>query len=204
MRALSIHQPYAELIRLGVKTWETGRSWPMPASVIGERIAICSTVKRPDTDLLEAWEEQGLPLASGWWGDGFGPLLALRDDDAPSMFERGAWTTANTTTHEMPTGVVRCTAVVAECVPVTEDPDDFPDPIALIEAWPNGKGLRYWGAGLSDSDDDVDIADQLPYGIWTPGTYASRLIDVRPTDPIPVKGRQRLWHLPADVAEGLS
>lgn len=206
MYALSIHQPYAELIRLGVKTWETGRSWRMPDHVIGQRIAICSTVKRPDTELLDEWESQGLPLASGWWGDGFGPLLALRDDDAPSVFERGAWTSHNTTTHEMPLGVVRCTATVAECLPVV---DQRIDAAHILTGDGNGHlwiadevDLERHGPGLYEKVQNAGIIDdQLPYGYWLPGTWATRLVDVRPTDPIPVKGRQRLWRLPADVAE---
>ena len=39
MKALTIQEPYATLIAAGRKTIET-RSWPPPASLIGQRIAI--------------------------------------------------------------------------------------------------------------------------------------------------------------------
>lgn len=42
MKALTVHQPRAQLIRIGVKRIET-RSWPAPAALIGERIAIHET-----------------------------------------------------------------------------------------------------------------------------------------------------------------
>lgn len=42
MKAISLHQPWASLIMLGVKRVET-RSWRPPESLIGERIAIHAT-----------------------------------------------------------------------------------------------------------------------------------------------------------------
>ena len=39
MRALTLHQPWATLIALGIKTIET-RSWPPPRDLIGQTIAI--------------------------------------------------------------------------------------------------------------------------------------------------------------------
>ena len=39
MYAITLHQPWASLIALGLKTVET-RSWPAPARLVGERIAV--------------------------------------------------------------------------------------------------------------------------------------------------------------------
>ena len=39
MRALTLHQPWATLVAMGVKSIET-RSWGPPAGILGERIAI--------------------------------------------------------------------------------------------------------------------------------------------------------------------
>ena len=39
MRALTLHQPWATLIALGIKTIET-RSWPPPSGLLGQTIAI--------------------------------------------------------------------------------------------------------------------------------------------------------------------
>lgn len=42
MLGLSVWQPWASLIAAGVKRYET-RSWQPPASLIGQRLAICSS-----------------------------------------------------------------------------------------------------------------------------------------------------------------
>ena len=39
MYAITLHQPWASLIALGLKTVET-RSWPAPARLVGQRIAV--------------------------------------------------------------------------------------------------------------------------------------------------------------------
>src|SRR5688500_9634413 len=46
MKALTLWQPWASLVAVGVKTIET-RSWPAPNSLNGERIAIHAAAKRP-------------------------------------------------------------------------------------------------------------------------------------------------------------
>lgn len=193
MRALSIHQPYAELIRLGTKQWETGRSWPMPASVIGERIAICSTLQAPRPG----------PVGGYWAGrtSRSGPWVMSKREDIVHLADN--WPLMLTF------GVVRCTAVVAECLPVV---DQRIDAAHILTGDGDGHlwvadevDLECHGPGLYEKVQNAGIIDdQLPYGFWTPGTYATRLVDVKPTDPIPVKGKQRLWHLPADVAEAVA
>ena len=47
--AITLHQPWASLIALGLKTVET-RSWPAPARLVGQRIAVHAgkrLVRRP-------------------------------------------------------------------------------------------------------------------------------------------------------------
>ena len=39
MYAITLHQPWASLITLGVKTVET-RAWPAPARLVGQTVAI--------------------------------------------------------------------------------------------------------------------------------------------------------------------
>ena len=54
MYAITLHQPWASLIALGLKTVET-RSWPAPARLVGQRIAVHAgkrLVRRPD-DAIE-------------------------------------------------------------------------------------------------------------------------------------------------------
>ena len=42
MLGISVWQPWASLIAVGAKRYET-RGWPAPASLIGKRLAICSS-----------------------------------------------------------------------------------------------------------------------------------------------------------------
>lgn len=42
MLGISVWQPWASLIAVGAKRYET-RGWPVPASLIGKRLAICSS-----------------------------------------------------------------------------------------------------------------------------------------------------------------
>lgn len=63
MRALTLIQPYASAVVLGGKDVEN-RTWPPPASILGERIAIHAGTKKPvaawgmpdGTDELGPWE----------------------------------------------------------------------------------------------------------------------------------------------------
>ena len=62
--AITLHQPWASLIALGIKTVET-RSWPAPARLVGQRIAVHAgkrLVRRPG-DAIE------LELQAHWGDD---------------------------------------------------------------------------------------------------------------------------------------
>ena len=61
--AITLHQPWASLIALGLKTVET-RSWPAPARLVGRRIAVHAgkrLVRQPgeriERELLAQWGE---------------------------------------------------------------------------------------------------------------------------------------------------
>ena len=63
MYAITLHQPWASLISLGLKAVET-RSWPAPARLVGQRIAVHAgkrVVRRPG----EAIEKE----LRAHWGD---------------------------------------------------------------------------------------------------------------------------------------
>ena len=63
MYAITLHQPWASLIALGLKAVET-RSWPAPARLVGQRIAVHAgkrVVRRPG----EAIEKE----LRAHWGD---------------------------------------------------------------------------------------------------------------------------------------
>lgn len=175
MKVLSLHQPWATLVALGVKTIET-RSWPAPDSVIGQRIAI-HAAKRFDRD---GWEAQlpglSLPgLAAAEW-----LLLA-----SPKIAQRG---------------VVVATAVVTDCIPILVDND-----ARLVSGATGtdnfGVFQRYDVLWLDRAgpDGNLDITHQLTFGDFTPGRWAWLLDDVQPLDPPqPARGRQRLWNWEPD------
>jgi hypothetical protein len=52
--AISLWQPYASFIAIGVKTYET-RHWAPPPQYIGKRIAIHAAKQRVSKDDLEWW-----------------------------------------------------------------------------------------------------------------------------------------------------
>lgn len=55
MLGLSVWQPWASLIAAGAKRYET-RSWQPPASLVGQRLAICSS--QTEEGLLASAEDQ--------------------------------------------------------------------------------------------------------------------------------------------------
>lgn len=66
MRAISLHQPWASFIAIGVKPYET-RDWPPPQWLIGRRIAIHAAKKAVDADNREWARRHGcddLPLGA--------------------------------------------------------------------------------------------------------------------------------------------
>jgi len=72
MKALSLCQPYAQAICVGLKKFET-RSWPCAAAVMGEMIAIHAAKKR-DREGLDLWTQTGqdeIPFTS------YGAVVAL-------------------------------------------------------------------------------------------------------------------------------
>jgi hypothetical protein len=89
MPAISLHQPWASLVAVGAKPFET-RSWAPPASLIGKRIAIHAAKKPvwPNVVDLDSATLEAMESALGVHGDPFWP-------------------------KRMPLGAVVCTAVLA-------------------------------------------------------------------------------------------
>ena len=54
----------------------------------------------------------------------------------------------------------------------------------------------------SDLEIGFDLSHQLPFGFWEPGRWAIQFADAGILDePIPCRGRQGVWRIPADVSE---
>ena len=98
MRALSLWQPHASLIAIGVKRFET-RTWQPPKAFVGQRIAIHAAKRRDDL--------YGLQVT--WSDDDNAVATALQ----PHILS--PW--------DLPLGCVVCTAILAEAV--STDHHDF-------------------------------------------------------------------------------
>lgn len=214
MKALTLHQPYASLVALGVKTIET-RSWPAPKSLIGQHIAIHAGAKLPEV------ARRGAPIGH------FKVFAASRcvprfPREVHAILER-----CDGRISELPLGAIVATARLADCIPIVD----------LTK--PERRARRY--VGVHPQLRELMVAtgqlvpffenriDQLPYGDFRPGRWAWLLDDVKPTTercpacmgkgwledspgapdgslsgclacrrdgacpPIPAKGRQGLW-----------
>jgi hypothetical protein len=160
--------------------WIETRSWPCPPAVIGQRIAICSTAKAPAAGVIDGREVT--------YFDGAHRLCELPD-----------WTPQ----VRLPLGRVLGTAVVAKCLPI----HTCTDCIEHLCTAGGGSGLLWHRPLLDpwpDGQTERDITDQLPYGYFIPGYWGWVLTDPQPCDPIPVKGRQRLWNLPDEIAKEIT
>lgn len=214
MRAIWLHQPYPTLIELGVKEWETRGAPPngpmrpdgvrgMPGLAIqpGERIAIVAAMAP-----IKAKAKVG--RFEVWPADPPGRLhpnheverpCRIYDDQARGhlgWLDRGSWC-------PLPLGVVVCTAVVVEALPVV-GPETDGYPVIEVE---DGSLTVHYGPDYWGEAQEEDISDQLPYGDWRPGRWAWRLTDVEPVpsrpEPVVVRGnRQGVCEIEVLVEDG--
>lgn len=173
MKALTIRQPWASLIALGVKTIET-RSWS--TSYRGP-LAIHAAKRRPSP----WWEDtrtgyagpnrQGAP-----WHDQLERFCEYGETDYGHYW---AWVD-----QSKYLGAVVATCELVEVVPT----DDLYSPTA---AEPD----RMWQRRMTSIPlADWDIEANLPYGDYARGRFAWLLADIKPLNvPVPAKGRQGLW-----------
>lgn len=196
MKALTIRQPWASLIALGVKHIET-RSWRAPQSLIGQTIAIHAGKHEPHRCALGDWkafQEFGWELKcaarGGWMVEHFGSGMnaGLPGDDGRAP---------------LPLGAIVATATLADCLPMIAE-DDFTvarqnghDPYLIIVN-PRRPASLYFPLLVTYVDPGgdscgVDVTDQLPYGDFAPGRWAWMLTNVQPCEPVPAKGKQGLW-----------
>jgi hypothetical protein len=164
MKAITIRQPWAQLIAAGLKTIET-RSWP--TKYRGPLAIHAGLRPHPFEDALHR----------------------LLESKRMSPFE--ATILAGTTdTRLVPRGAVVATATLTDVLPVFGS--DWPTDIDCIGMVSPSMAVR-WKAGGCMSD-AVDVSDQVQFGDFTPGGFAWILDDVtRLDDPVPAVGKQGLW-----------
>jgi hypothetical protein len=184
MKAISLHAPWATLVALGVKRYET-RSWPAPASVIGQRVAIHQAVRQPDLGLdLGPWR-----VVDAGQRD---PVLWNRDTGEQAV---------------LPLGQVACTAIVGpsiRCGNATLDTGFIQLDAGLLDVQdqlPYGDfSPGRWAWELTDIDTTVTCPDCKGVG----NIKALNADDLQPLCerctgtgslnlPVPAKGRQGLF-----------
>lgn len=216
MKAITIHQPWATLCVLTnpatgtpYKTIET-RSWPCPASMIHRRLAIHSAAREAKPLPASAHPMMVGPSINGrqrqLWPDG---LLGVESDIA------------------LPRGCVVGTVRVSACVPMVAwraADNDVGREVNLGAGWIHPvidvPQERRWNEARLKIDMDnaelelqmisrngvalkglcTDLSSDLPFGDFAPGMWAWILEKpVMLDEPIPVKGRQRVWNLPPEL-----
>jgi len=179
MKALTIRQPWASLIALGVKTIET-RSWRAPQSLIGQTIAIHAG----KLVALLPPEARPMMVTPKFTGQQKGLDRCLAID---GFF--GEWT-------PLPLSAIVATATLADCLPMVDYAEEShrPNPWnGKHRLWPNVRPGELWRTNPAGGP-ALDVSDQLPYGDFQPGRWAWMLTDVQPCDPVPAKGKQGLWN----------
>ena len=124
MKAISIWQPHASLWLSGRKRYET-RSWPLPRSLIGQRIAVHASKSMED---LRDFAEYLADLRDG--GGDCDPLVRVYLDTLATLGFR--------TFGDLPRGALLGTLIVDAALPSAslEDPGPFGNFAPGRYAWP--------------------------------------------------------------------
>lgn len=170
MKALSLDQPYASLLVMGIKQIET-RGWNSKHR--GE-LAIHATARGPQ--VKHVGDYRIVPVVEGGkWAP------AMRNDAA-----RGDIRTP------LPCGAVVGTVYVHDVIPIVEivklgADEDVPEIAMVVQ--PDGSLWHKVGPSAAE------FSDQLPYGDFSHGRFAHMYArPYRFESPIPASGRQRIWN----------
>lgn len=186
MKALTLHQPWASLVARGVKTIET-RSWstrhrgPLAIHAGSTWGTHWLEWMSPDDWRCNALDETGVHL----------------DEDSNGS----TWVRAHR--RGLPLGAVLATCTLSDIVPIVAERGctDHPD-VPVFIAWSDRHQTATWlrwrrtvsPGWYCDRDLTEQHKAQVPFGDFTPGRYAWLLTDVVPlAEPLPARGRQRLW-----------
>jgi activating signal cointegrator 1 len=184
MKAITIRQPWATLIALGVKTIETrGRK----VNYRGP-LAIHAAKKIPATWWVSTWGEDDFVSRSGapWH-------TSLESFCHSGTSSDGTWSFCD---WRGPLGAIVATCTLVDCVPVlhrqidlTSTRAEFSErlqrPFVISTGEPDELTLCKPGERWAR------ITDQRPYGDFTPGRYGLILENIVALDePIPAKGNQ--------------
>jgi hypothetical protein len=197
VKFLTIRQPWASLIAVGAKTIETrpfSTTYRGPLAIHAglSTAALNRPMPRPRPDPVtvgryEAWDADSASRPHPNHPDG--RPARLYDNDPSNWLGGASW-------MPLPLGAVVAVCDLVDVVPILSvvDSEDHPGPWLTV----SDRGLCLWRGGEHVAE---RMTAQLPFGDFTPGRYAWLLDNVRPIEPVPMKGAQGLRDLPAEIAE---
>lgn len=189
MKALTVRQPWASLIALGVKTVET-RSW---STKYRGPLAIHAGMTRPP--MMHLPPTQFTRIAAKW--------------DAVDAHNRRCWFVIDTITDPAHQRPHRCD--IRDRVPKRSTTPTLFFPSAGPHEKRNPEKPEYTDSmylplgAIVTTCNLVDVVaidgslpaeistDQIPFGDWSPGRYGWLLDDISPCASVPARGRQGLW-----------
>lgn len=188
MKALTLRQPWASLVALGVKTIET-RGWSTsyrgPLAI--HAAATVTGLRSIEFDYEDGWavgQLDGDERRSYCWQriDGEMRVQLYDNGDGP---------------HPLPLGAVVATCTLVDVVPIVGCDQVFNGrrlPVGGFVVDTRNMGGCLCLVTTENRPGGEDIEDQRPYGDFSPGRYAWLLADIEPlAEPVPAKGRQGLW-----------
>jgi activating signal cointegrator 1 len=167
MKALTLHQPYASLVVLGVKWIET-RSW---RTDYRGPLWVHASKRRPTFDDM---------LAVVGYGDAWNAWYAAGWIDEDSEVDPG------------PLGAVVGRVDLVDCIPIGGGQGDYIKEFEHEGELPHQQG-GVWLIGPSHGG-PTRVEDQRPFGDFTSGRWAWLLENAEQIEPVPAKGHQRLWN----------
>jgi hypothetical protein len=180
VKVLTLWQPWASLVALGVKTIET-RSW---STKYRGPLAIHAAAKMPT---FERRYVRGVICTRDAWH---------------------LWTVSGPGIHApLPLGAIVATCTLVDVVPILGDGDSRHGIRSFLSDYPETSGPHaagLWVIGFNEWNRGHPelVEAQRPYGDFTAGRYAWLLSDVVPVDPpVPFRGGQglsRTWE-PVEV-----
>lgn len=192
LAALSLWNPWAQLMALGVKTYETRPPWATRLrSLVGCDLAICSTAHREwDGDLGRAAAKATALVPRDLW-------LVMRD-------RLGIENPLNWTVTQ-PRGSVLAVVRVAAVLPMVSTPGHASfGPCVVV----HDDGADLWSPSEEEGADEhaglITELEEYPFGDYAVGRVAIATDNLRPLEqPVPCSGRQQVWPLPALVADAV-
>ena len=178
MKAITLHQPWATLIALGVKTIET-RSWPTK-----HRGPIAIHAGKQSFNCVDNTRHPLEHMRGDYWTVG-----GVRWDH-----ER----LGDPTLLGIPRGAVVATANLVDCVPMVKDGSPWDDHERWLQVGAISDGTPVAPSLWERSGNGFGYVQQYVeahYGHFEAGRWAWLLEDIEPLDePVPATGYQGLWN----------